>query len=162
MCIVKYNQFMHSFDHTGKNNTSPVLEMICGNIRRFGLDVLDYGIRMDFETGELFNFIRTEHSTVKMVANRYETAFTSMIDTSVVCENDHEFRSRVEEFIKVYLSVLFIHTVLTEQDIVAIKNGRPYCKNGIRSVLDRKENSLYITIFDENNRMTNNLLGEAS
>ena len=137
---------------------SPVVEMICGNLNRFGVNVKDYGMHTNLNKGEVFNYIYTDHSMIKMVPNYSGTAFTSMIDTSLVCNNDYELGLRIEEFVKIYISVLFIHTVLTDEDIESIKNGNPYCKNGIRSVMDRKEDSLYVTIFDSNNRRTDNLL----
>ncbi len=115
-------------------------------------------MRVDFRNGEAYNYIYSDHSMIKMVPNRYGTAFTTMIDTSISCNTEQELGLRIEEFTKTYIAVLFIHTVLTEEDIKRIQNGEPYCKNGIRSVMDRKEDSLYVVIFDENNRRTDNLL----
>ncbi|MBQ6508504.1 MAG: hypothetical protein IJI07_03435 [Flexilinea sp.] len=148
---------MSIFSRFKKKNVSPVVEMIRDNLNRFGIKVDDYGTRADFLNGEVYNYICTKNTTIKMVPNSSGTAFTTMIDTSMNCRNNHELESRIEEFIKAYIAVLFIHTVLTLEDIERIKSGEPYNKNGIRSVMDRKEDSLYVTIFDSNNRRTDNL-----
>ncbi len=132
--------------------------MICENLNRFGISVKDYGMHTDFRKGEVYNYIYTDHSMIKMVPNNSGAAFTSFIDTSIICKDEYELGLRIDEFVKVYISVLFIHTVLTNEDIERIKNGEPYCKNGIRSVMDRKVDSLYVTIFDSNNRRIDNLL----
>ena len=149
---------MGIFDRFRKKNISPVVEMICGNLNRFGISVEDYGMRADISKGEVYNYIYTKHTMIKMVPNTSGIAFTSFIDTYIICKDEYELRSRIDEFIKAYIAVLFIHTVLTDEDIERIKNGEPYCKNGIRSVMDRKEDSIYVTVFDSNNRRTDNLL----
>lgn len=149
---------MRLFSGFKRKCTSPVIEMICGNLERFGLTVKDFGMRADLSKGEVYNYIYTNNSIVKMIPNSFGTAFTTMIDTSLICVSESEIGSRIDEFVKVYIAVLYIHTVLTNEDIENIINGMPYCKNGIRSVMDRKEDSLYVTIFDSNNRRSDNLL----
>ena len=138
---------------------NPVVEMICGNLERFGLRVTEARIAVDFHSGEAWNLIETDHTIIKMVPNRTGTAFTTFIDTAICCNNERELFSRIEEFVRAYISVLFLFTVLTPEDIEAVKNLIPYNKHGITSVIDRKSDSLYVTIFDANNRLSNNLLG---
>lgn len=150
--------YMNIFEKMKRNSISPVVEMICRNLNNFGLSVYDCGTRVDIGQGEVYNYICTGNSTIKMTPNSSRTSFVSMIDTSLMCKNQYELELRIEEFIKVYIAVLFIHTVLTEEDIEFIKKGIPYCKNGIKSVFDRKEDSFYVTIFDYNNRRSDNLL----
>ena len=143
-----------------KTYPNPVVEMICGNLDSFGLHVDEAKTAVDFQNGEVYNLIQTGHTVIKMVPNREQTAFTTFIDTLTDCETREELARRLEEFIKAYISVLFIHTVLLPEDIEAIKNLEMYNKNGIRSVLDRKSDSIYVTIFDSNNRLNNNLLSQ--
>ena len=38
----------------------------------------------------------------------------------IICKDEYEFGLRIDEFIKVYIAVLFIHTVLTNEDIESI------------------------------------------
>jgi len=149
---------MGLFDKLRKKPANPVVEMICGNLKRFGVPVRDYGMNADFHNGEVYNYIYTDHTKIKMVPNQSDTAFTTMIDTSIICRYERELGPRIEEFVKSYIAVLFIHTVLSQDDIEKIKNGEPYCKNGIRSIIDRKEDSLYVTIFDSNTRTNDHLL----
>lgn len=111
--MVKINRFKNNF-------TNPVIEMICGNLYRFGLNVKAYGTRADHNKSEVYNYIYTDHSIIKMVPNFSGTAFTSMIDTSLLCKNDCEIGLRIDEFTKVYIAVLFIHTILTNEDIERI------------------------------------------
>ena len=144
-----------------KNNpisTNPVIAMICGNLQKFGLHVIDARMEADVSKGEVCNLIEADHTIIKLVPNTQGTAFTSFVDTSIECGTEEELIARLNEFVKAYIAVLFIHAVLTPQDIEAIKNLEPYNKNGIRSVMDRKSDSIYVTIFDENNRLNNNLL----
>ncbi len=149
---------MGIYEKSKRKLVSPVVEMICGNLNRFGISVEDYGVRTDLSNGEVYNYIYTKHTMIKMVLNNSGTAFTSFIDTSIICKNEYELGLRIDEFIKAYIAVLFIHTVLNNEDVERIKKGEPYCKNGIRSVMDRKDDSIYVTIFDSNNRRNDNLL----
>ena len=137
---------------------NPDVEMICGNLERFGLRVTLAKTTADLRKGEAYNLIETDHTIIKLTPNSSGTAFTTFIDTSVICRTQQELGARIEEFIKAYLSVLFLFTVLTPDDAERIKNGEPYNKNGIRSVMDRKSDSICVTIFDSNNRLGNNLL----
>ena len=143
---------------SGNKPINPVVSMICGNLTRFGVPVRDSGMRMDLSKGEPYFFIRTDHTLIKMVQNFTGTAFTTSVDTPLSGADEAELGNRIEEFVKAYIAVMFIHTVLSEEDIEALKNGQPYCKNGIRTVVDHKDNSLYVTIFDSNNRRNDNLL----
>ncbi len=140
--------------------TNPVIEMICGNLERFGLRVTAARSMADIHKGEAYNLIETDHTIIKMTPNSSGTAFTTFIDTSVKCRTQQELAGRIEEFVKAYISVLFLYTVLTPEDIERIRSAEPYNKNGIRSVMDRKDDSIYVTIFDSNNRLGNNLLDQ--
>lgn len=137
---------------------NPVVEMISRNLERFGLRVSTAKTAIDFHNNEAYNLIKADNTIIKLIPNSSGTAFTTFIDTSVEGCTKQELMQRIEEFVKAYISVLFLYTVLTPEDIECIKNGEPYNKNGIQSIIDRKSDSLYVTIFDSNNRLENNLL----
>lgn len=137
---------------------NPVIQMICGNLQKFNMRVKEAGMRMNPATGECFNLIRAEHTVIKMVPNDSGTAYTTTIDTNLARGLFERPGARYEEFILAYISVLYLLTVLSDEDIEDIKAARFYNKNGIVTAPDRKGDSLYVTIFDYNNRSGTNLL----
>ena len=147
-----------STNHEIDLGTNPVIQAICTNLRNFNTRVKEAGMRMNPATGECCNLIRTGHTVIKMVPNSSGTAYTTTIDTDLARGLFERPGARYEEFIRAYVSVLYLLTVLSDEDIEDIKAAKFYNKNGIVTVPDRKGDSLYVTIFDNNNRSGTNLL----
>ena len=147
-----------STNHEVDLGTNPVIQAICGNLRNFNTRVKEAGMRMNPATGECYNLIRAGHTVIKMVPNPSGTAYTTTIDTDLARGLFERPGTRFEEFIRAYVSVLYLLTVLSDEDIEEIKEAKFYNKNGIVTVPDRKGDSLYVTIFDYNNRSGTNLL----